>query len=151
MKKNRILRYRYMYLMLFPVCVWYIIFTYIPIGGLLMAFQDYKFKLGYLGSPFVGLEHFKTLFLDDYFLQAFRNTFEIALLRILFVFPSAIILALLMNELRSRIVRSFVQTISYLPHFFSWVSMAGILLMVLAEDNGLVTFPGKAGNSVSYK
>jgi len=138
MKKNRILRYRYMYLMLFPVCVWYIIFTYIPIGGLLMAFQDYKFKLGYLGSPFVGLEHFKTLFLDDYFLQAFRNTFEIALLRILFVFPSAIILALLMNELRSRIVRSFVQTISYLPHFFSWVSMAGILLMVLAEDNGLV-------------
>ena len=65
MKKNRILRYRYMYLMLFPVCVWYIIFTYIPIGGLLMAFQDYKFKLGYLGSPFVGLEHFKTSASDE--------------------------------------------------------------------------------------
>ncbi len=132
------LYYRYLYLLLIPVIVWYAIFYYVPLFGLTMAFQDYRYSLGFAGSPFVGLKNFRTLFADSYFVQAFSNTFLIALLRIVFVFPASILLALLMNEVRSHAVRSIVQTVTYLPHFFSWVSMAGLLRMVLAEDSGLV-------------
>lgn len=130
--------YRYLYLMLIPVFAWYAIFYYQPLFGLRMAFLNYRYSLGFDKSPFVGLQNFQSLFADSYFVQAFGNTFEIALLRIVFVFPSAIILTLLLNEVRSRAVRSLVQTVTYLPHFFSWVSMAGILRMVLAEDSGLM-------------
>lgn len=132
------LYYRYLYLLLIPVIAWYAIFYYVPLFGLTMAFQDYRYSLGFAASPFVGLKNFRTLFADPYFVQAFSNTFLIALLRIVFVFPASILLALLLNEVRSHAVRSIVQTITYLPHFFSWVSMAGLLRMVLAEDSGLV-------------
>lgn len=130
--------YRYLYLLLIPVVIWYAIFYYTPLFGLSMAFQNYRYNLGFAGSPFVGLKNFRTLFADPYFVQAFSNTFAIALLRIVFVFPTAIVLALLLNEVRSRPLRSVVQTVTYLPHFFSWVSMAGLLRMVLAEDSGLI-------------
>ncbi len=130
--------YRYLYFLLIPVILWYVIFAYMPIFGLSMAFLDYRYSAGILGSPFVGLKNFRTLFADPYFVQAFINTFIIALMRIVMVFPSSILLALLLNEVRCRLVRSVVQTVTYLPHFFSWVSMAGVLRLVLAEDSGLM-------------
>ena len=144
--------YRWLYALLIPVLIWYAIFYYTPLAGLTMAFQNYRFNLGLAGSPFVGLKNFRTLFADPYFVQAFRNTFSIALLRIIFVFPSAIVLALLFNEVRSKAMRMTVQTVTYLPHFFSWVSMAGILRMVFAEDSGLVNLllQGLGGQQIRF-
>ena len=136
--RHDVIFYRYLYLMLIPVFLWYALFYYAPLFGLRMAFQDYRYSLGFDKSPFVGLKNFETLFSDSYFVQAFGNTFVIALLRIVFVFPSAVLLALLFNEVKSRGMRTVVQTVTYLPHFFSWVSMAGLLRMILAEDSGLL-------------
>ena len=136
--RHDVIFYLYLYLMLIPVFLWYALFYYAPLFGLRMAFQDYRYSLGFDKSPFVGLKNFETLFSDSYFVQAFGNTFVIALLRIVFVFPSAVLLALLFNEVKSRGMRTVVQTVTYLPHFFSWVSMAGLLRMILAEDSGLL-------------
>lgn len=135
---RRIYANRYLYLLLAPVLIWYVLFQYGPIFGLVMAFQDFKFSKGFWGSSFVGLANFTALFRDSYFGQAFRNTFIISLMRIAFVFPSSIMLALMLHELRWKPVRSAVQTVTYLPHFFSWVAMSGIILSILAEQNGLV-------------
>lgn len=149
---RRIVANRYLYLLLLPVLIWYILFQYGPIFGLVMAFQDFRFSKGFFESPFVGLNNFTGLFKDSYFRQAFINTFVIALMRILLVFPSSILLALMFNELRSRAFRSVVQTVTYLPHFFSWVAMSGIILSVLSEQNGLVNVILRAlgGNEVRF-
>ena len=130
--------YKYFYLMLLPVLAWYIIFCYGPMYGVITAFQDCSMSRGVFRSPFVGLEHFRTLFSDTLFWRAFRNSVILAVYRILFEFPIPIILSILINELRSPLVRKFTQTLLYLPHFLSWVIVASIIVTFFNPDTGLL-------------
>lgn len=124
--------------MLIPVLVWYIVFCYGPMYGLVIAFQDYKINKGVLGSTFVGLKHFAALMTDKYLWLAFRNTLIIAIYRICIVFPIPILLALFLNEIRFPRLKKAVQTSIYLPHFISWVIAASIVIAILSPDTGLL-------------
>ncbi len=104
-----------------------VIFYYLPLGGWLMAFQQYKPKDGLLGSQFVGLDKFKFLFEDATFLRVIRNTLAMGVLNLVATFLTAIIFAILLNEIRCKGGKKLVQTISYLPHFLSWIIVTGIL------------------------
>ena len=104
-----------------------VVFCYLPLGGWLMAFQKYKPKTGILHSKFVGLDKFKTLFSDPQFFRVFRNTLAMGTLNLITTFIMAILFAVLLNEIRGNLMKKTVQTISYLPHFLSWIIVTGIL------------------------
>lgn len=125
-------------LMFIPVVVILALFNYAPMHGLIIAFKDYRIIDGVWGSKFVGLKHFKTLITAPSFREVFTNTIKISFLRILFGFPAPIILSLLLNEIRSVWYKKTVQTISYLPHFLSWVVLSGILINFLSPTTGFV-------------
>lgn len=125
-------------LMFLPVVVYFFVFKYIPMGGIIMAFKDYKIRDGILGSAWCGLDNFTKLFATKTFARAVKNTIEISLLRIIFGFPIPIILALLLNEVNSTKFKKTVQTITYLPHFVSWVVLAGLFEQLLSPSNGAV-------------
>lgn len=107
--------------------VYGVVFYYLPLGGWIMAFQNYKPKDGFLHSKFVGLDKFKFLFTDDTFLKVIRNTLAMGVINLVTTFVMAILFAILLNEIRSKIGKKTVQTISYLPHFLSWIIVTGIL------------------------
>jgi putative aldouronate transport system permease protein len=111
---------------------------YGPIYGLQIAFKDFNISAGILGSKWVGFRHFSRMFSDALFWRAFRNTFAISSLKLLFVAPSGLILALMLNEVRTKFFRNAVQDISLLPHFFSWIVIASILIEILSPSSGLV-------------
>jgi len=111
-----------------------IIFYYLPLGGWLMAFQNYKPKDGLLGSQFVGLDKFKFLFEDATFLRVIRNTLGMGVLNLIATFVMAILFAILLNEIRWNAGKKLVQTISYLPHFLSWIIVTGILHDALSSS-----------------
>ena len=115
-----------------PFVIWVIIFKYLPLAGWTMAFQDYKPQLGISKSPWVGLKHFKVLFQEEQFYQALQNTLGMSILAIIFGTLFSISFALLLNELRSLKFKRLIQTISYLPHFVSWVVVANIVGQILA-------------------
>ena len=115
-----------------PFVLWVIVFKYAPLAGWLMAFQDYKPKLGILGSKWVGLKHFKALFHEEQFYQALQNTLGMSILAIVFSTIFSVGFALLLNELRSLKLKRVVQTVSYLPHFVSWVVVANIVGQILS-------------------
>ncbi|MCR4620858.1 MAG: ABC transporter permease subunit [Clostridiales bacterium] len=125
-------------LMLLPVIAYFIIFKYIPMGGIVIAFKDFKLGLGVSGSEWVGFANFVDAFRTRLFIRSIRNTLIISLLKLCLGFPAPIILALLLNEVRHNGYKRVVQTISYLPHFLSWVIMAGILSQLLSPNNGAV-------------
>jgi putative aldouronate transport system permease protein len=127
-----------MYFFLLPAITWYIIFMYGPIYGLQIAFKDFNISAGILGSKWVGFRHFARMFSDTLFWRAFRNTFAISSLKLLFVAPSGLILALMLNEVRTTFFKNVVQDISLLPHFFSWVVIASILIEILSPSSGLI-------------
>lgn len=131
-------KYKYLTLLFLPAVVYYIVFHYIPIYGVIIAFKSYKFSLGILGSPWVGLEHFKDLFAVPSFWQVFRNTLIISLYKFIFGFPIPIIFALLLNEIRRAFFKKVVQTVSYFPHFLSWVVLAGMAVSFLSPSSGPV-------------
>ncbi len=118
--------------MLLPGAVYFLIFHFLPMGGLVVAFKDYRMTEGIVGSPWAGLDNFRDLFLNEQFPNALRNTLVIAALRLGLGFFAPIILALLLNELRVRWFKRTVQTITYLPFFFSWVILGGIFLMLFS-------------------
>lgn len=130
-------RNKYIYLMLLPVILYYGIFQYGPMYGLQIAFKDFSANLGFLGSPWAGLKHFKEFFDSYFFFRLLRNTVLLSLYNLIFAFPAGIILALLINEVRLRIFRRTVQTITYMPHFISLVVIVGILYDFTARD-GLI-------------
>ncbi|WP_251561306.1 ABC transporter permease [Paenibacillus pasadenensis] len=144
--RKRIMGYRMLYVMLLPAIVFLIIFSYIPMYGASIAFKDFWITKGILGSPWVGLEHFEKIFRTEKFWQVFRNTIEINLLRLVFGFPAPIILAILLNEVRHKFFKRSIQTIIYLPHFISWVTIAGIIFSILSTEglvnNIIVAFGG---------
>lgn len=114
-----------------------VVFYYIPLGGWIMAFQNYKPRTGMLHSAFVGLQKFKFLFSDETFLRVIRNTLCMGVLNLITTFVMAIVFAILLNEVRSVKGKKAVQTISYLPHFLSWIIVTGILHDALST-NGIV-------------
>ena len=126
--------------LLLPTIIYFVIFKYIPISGLAMAFKDYKIGLGIWASPWVGLDNFSFAFTTATFTRAFTNTVIISFLKILTGFPAPIILALLLNEVRHMKYKRTIQTISYLPHFLSWVIVAGLFSQLLSPTTGVVNY-----------
>jgi len=126
------------YLMLLPTIIWMIVFLYKPMYGLQIAFKDYSIFRGVAASPWVGLEHFQTLFSNDQFLRAVGNTIKISALNLLFGFPAPIILALMFNEVLHATYKRTAQTIVYLPHFISTVIIAGIVTTAFSPTAGVV-------------
>ncbi|WP_062496857.1 ABC transporter permease [Paenibacillus sp. 32O-W] len=133
-----IFRDRWMYVLLFPGVLYFVIFKYLPMAGLVMAFQDYKPHLGFLESPWVGLKHFERFFSEPQFWMLFRNTLLLAVYNLVFFFPLPIVLALMLNEVRQELFKRFVQTIVYLPHFVSWVVAVGIFYVLFTTEGGVV-------------
>ena len=129
------------YLLLLPGLLYLIIFHYIPMFGIIISFKDYQPFMGVKGmftSEWVGLKHFQKFFNSYYFWDILGNTLSISLLKFIFGFPAPIIFALLLNEVRNKKFMKTVQTISYLPHFLSWVVVSGLLVTLLSTDNGLI-------------
>lgn len=125
-------------LMIIPGLLYFIIFNYIPMAGVVIAFKDYKLTEGIFGSKWVGLENFLLLFRGNEFGTALKNTILISGYKLIFGFPAAIILALLLNEIRSKTYKNFVQTVSYLPHFMSWIVVSGLIISILSPNTGVV-------------
>lgn len=121
-----------------PVFLYIILFSYIPIWGWSFAFQDYKPTKGFFEQTWVGFKHFIFLFSDSTFLNVLRNTLAMSLINLVLGFVTAITLALLLNEIRISSFKRVVQTISYVPHFISWVIAAGIVQMALSIEGGIV-------------
>ncbi len=127
-----------LYVMLAPAVIWCIVFLYKPMYGLQIAFKDYSIFRGVAASPWIGLEHFETLFGNDQFIRAVFNTIKISALNLLFGFPAPIILALMFNEVLHAGYKRFAQTIVYLPHFISTVIIAGIVITAFSPTAGIV-------------
>lgn len=139
LKANRI-----RFLMFLPGFLFILIFSYAPMYGLILAFKDFNIGKGIWNSPWVGLKNFETFFSSPSALTAFANTLKISLLKLLFNFPAPILLALMLNEMRPGPVKKAAQTISYLPHFISWIIVAGILNSLLSPSTGTVNYIIKA-------
>ncbi|AZN39707.1 ABC transporter permease [Paenibacillus albus] len=129
---------RWLYIFTIPGIIFFLLFSYYPMVGIIIAFQDYNPVKGYSGSEFVGLENFKTIFNLPDFTNALRNTVIISGLKLLIGFPVTILFALLINEIHQTVFKRFVQTISYLPYFISWVIAAGLWYKMLSPDGGLI-------------
>ena len=129
---------RYLFIAFIPALIYYIIFHYAPMYGLTIAFKDFNFSKGIMGSEWVGFENF-ALFLSTHdFRTVLSNTLIISLMQLVFGFPVPILFALLLNEVRVKSYKKVIQTISYMPHFFSWVVLAGIFTEILSPSRGLV-------------
>src|SRR5690554_3309214 len=127
-------------IMVVPGIVCILIFSYIPMYGVLMAFQDYNIFEGFFRSPWVGMKHFVAFFHAPEFWRIIRNTIAISLLKLIVGFPAPIILALMLNEIRNMMFKRVIQTVSYLPYFISWAIVSGFAIQLLAVDNGNVNF-----------
>jgi len=125
------------YTLLLPGLIWLLLFAYLPMGGLSLAFKEYKANLGIWGSPWVGFENFKYVFRDPAFLDALWRTLYINIIKLVIQFPFPILLALMLNELRMKRGKKVFQTVLTFPHFLSWIIVSGVVINVLAYD-GLV-------------
>ncbi|MFC4808038.1 ABC transporter permease [Paenibacillus sp. GCM10023250] len=131
-------RDKYLYLLILPGVLFFIVFKYIPMWGVLIAFQDYSPYLGMMQSEWVGFEHFARFFSNPDFALLFRNTMMISLMNLVFFFPLPILLSLLLNEVTQRAFKRTIQSIVYMPHFLSWVIIAGITFLLLSQSSGIV-------------
>lgn len=129
-------------LLLLPGALYFLIYRYIPMIGLLLAFKDYSPFQGFLKSPWVGLKHFQSIFEDAEVIQVIWNTLQISMLQIVFAFPISIILALMLNELRNQLYKRFLQSVVYMPHFLSWVVVVGITVIFLRSEGLINNFLG---------
>lgn len=137
----------------FFVVVYGFIFYYLPLTGWVMAFQNYKPKNGLLGSKFIGLDKFKFLFSDATFIKVIRNTFCMGALNLLTTTVMAILFAILLNEIRNSVVKKTIQTVSYLPHFLSWIIVTGILHDALSSTgiiNDLLIRAGFINQAINF-
>jgi putative aldouronate transport system permease protein len=139
-----VVRDRFLYLLVLPGLLYFLIFCYGPMWGLLISFKEFNMYKGFNASPWVGLGQFVTLFRSTDFGQKFMNTLIISSLKILFGFPAPIILAILINEIRTRWFKKLTQTVLYLPYFVSWVVLAGILTVFLNPSDGVINIAIKA-------
>ena len=131
-------KYYPFYLLLIPGLFYFILFHYVPMYGILLAFKDFNMRAGIMASSWAGLEHFQNAFSTAGFWRAFRNSLIINLYKLFWGFPVPIILALLINEIRHVMVKKTIQTVLYLPHFISWVVYAGMIRLFLSPSEGVV-------------
>lgn len=142
---GRLYKYRWQYLMIFPAVLLLFLFNYIPMAGIQIAFRDFQIGSSIWSSPWVGLDNFAFL-QEPHFWVVVQNTLYISVLKFVFGFPAPILLALMINEVMHAGFKRFVQSVSYLPHFFSWIVVAYILQSLLTLDGGLVNeLIGKPG------
>lgn len=127
---------KYLFIMLAPLLIYYAVFHYAPLYGIILAFKEFQPLNGIAASPWVGFEHFKTLFTGLDFLPVLRNTLIISFYKLIFGFPAPIILCLLINEVRHVKFQKVVQTITYLPHFISWVVLSGFIIEMFSPSRG---------------
>ena len=130
--------YRYLYLLALPGVLYFLVFSYLPMWGVVIAFKDFRLFRGFDGSPWVGFEHFTFFFSSPNFPRLLRNTILISGFNLALVFPAPIILALLLNEIGDGWFKRFVQTVSYLPHFISWIVVGGLLTYTFSQSMGVV-------------
>nr|WP_143160502.1 ABC transporter permease subunit [Clostridium grantii] len=137
--------------MAIPVLIYYLVFCYWPMYGLIISFKEFVPRLGINGSPWVGLKYFKEFFGSYYFLRLMKNTILINIYDLFWAFPAPIILALLMNEVRNKFFKKTVQTLTYLPHFISLVVVCGILIDFTASEgiiNDIIVFFGGTSSNL---
>ena len=142
--RRYIWRNRYLYLLMVPAVVYFFIFNYVPMYGLIIAFRDFRFSLGIMGSPWVGLDNFRHLFGLGRFYEVFWNSLFLSMLRLAFFFPVPIILSLAINEIPFLRYKRTTQTMIYLPYFISWVVIGGILVNMLSPTWGIVNMAIRA-------
>ncbi|UYO34904.1 sugar ABC transporter permease [Bacillus zhangzhouensis] len=135
---NQLLSQKFLYLMILPGLIYFIVFKYVPMWGLIIAFQDYQPFLGILGSEWVGFKHFIRLFTEPTFFILLKNTLILFAMNVVIFFPIPILLALLLNEVRLALFKKFVQTMIYIPHFMSWVIVVSLSFVLLTVDGGLI-------------
>ncbi|WP_238357732.1 ABC transporter permease [Cohnella zeiphila] len=128
----------YLWLLFLPCLLYYLIFRYAPMFGLVITFKDYNLFRGVWGSPWVGLKYYRLFLNNPDFWPLMKNTFLLGFYKLVFGFPAPILLALLLNELRKATMKRFVQTVSYLPHFISNVIVASMVIMFLSPSGGLI-------------
>ncbi len=150
-KKNVFIRDRYLYLLLLIPLVYFIVFKYIPMIGLQIAFRDYKIHDGMWGSVWVGTKHFVRLFSSPDFYTTLYNTVVLSFLNIIFGFPMPIILAILLNEVNNMPFKRVTQSLLYMPHFISWIVLGGIITSILSPGTGIINnFIKSLGNEPIY-
>lgn len=136
---KQIKNHRALLLLLLPAVIYYLVFHYAPMLGMQIAFRDYKLLAGIWHSPWVGLENFRDMFSMSLFTRVFRNTVIISALKLLFCFPAPILFAILLSELGNKVFKRVSQTVSYLPHFLSWVVLSGIFIQLLSPTLGPIS------------
>ena len=146
---SRINRDKYLMMMILPAIVFYVIFCYIPMYGILMAFKNFKPRLGIMGSPWNGVDNFIKVFEEPKFWLAFRNTLIIGSIKIVIGFLGAVIIALLLNELRMRRTKKVIQTVVTFPHFLSWVVVSGFVVSMFAYYGAINSMVSAMGGSRS--
>jgi putative aldouronate transport system permease protein len=125
-------------IMFFPIILYFIVFKYVPMLGAVMAFKDYNFSDGIIGSPWVGLNNFRLLFSNPQMANTIRNTVMLSVLKIVVGFPFPIALAILLNEVRKAWFKKTVQTLVYLPHFFNWIIVGGLVITLFSQESGTI-------------
>jgi putative aldouronate transport system permease protein len=135
---DRAAKEKYLLLLLLPGLAYFVVFKYVPMWGILLAFKNYQPFIGFMHSDWVGLAHFRQFFQDPIFFRLVRNTLLLGLYDMIFFFPAPIILALLLNEVRIAAYKRFVQTIVYIPHFISMVIVASITYLMLTTEGGII-------------
>ena len=131
---------KYLFMLLAPVLIYFIVFHYGPMYGILIAFKEFYPAKGILGSEWIGFNNFEKLFTGLYFIPVLKNTLIISFYKLVFGFPAPIIVCLLLNEVRKVAFKRTIQTISYLPHFISWVVLAGIVIEILSPSRGSINY-----------
>ena len=139
---HNVTHYRYLHLMVLPGLAFFLLFKYVPMYGIIIAFKNYKGAAGgfsaIMSAPWIGLKNFEIFFNSLYCERVFKNTIYLSILRLIFSFPAPILLALMINEIRANWFKRTVQTITYMPYFLSWVVVAGLLNTLLSPDNGAI-------------
>lgn len=135
---QNMLSHKQLYIMLLPCLVFFVIFSYMPMAGMVLAFKEFRFDAGLFGGDWVGLKYFEQFFSDPKSWTFIKNTLIISSLKLFIGLPFPILLALMFNEIKSDKLRNLFQSISYLPHFLSWVIIVGILQRILAPETGLI-------------
>lgn len=129
---------RWLYLMMVPGILYFAVFRYLPMWGVVIAFQDFNPSVGWLQGTWVGMKHFDRFFGGFEFWKLLRNTSILAVYDLVFFFPLPIVLALMLNEIRRQLFKRTIQTIVYLPHFVSWVVVIGISYLLFTTEGGIV-------------
>lgn len=137
---RHLIKYKWLYIFLIPGCLYLLIFKYIPMFGVLIAFKDFSLVRGIWGSSWIGFDNFQYLFQSADFYKVLRNSLILSFYHIVFGFPAPILLALMLNEVRNMVFKRISQTVLYLPHFISWVVLSGMIINFLSPSTGPVNY-----------